>query len=220
MKSIHLLLIESDQAASFSIGQVVRYFNNYLVVDKVDNINDALERMKVIPMDMVIIGGRENVGDWKRIAGSNSKAKIILLAQNPSREFVQDAVAEGVWDVILKPAVPERLRFSLEMFRNRFMSAAALESPIRQERLDSIFFPRERVHAPNGLMKNSEMLDRVMQFIEEGEGPRSAGEIAEVLNVSRITVRKYCEALVQTGKLNVRNKYQNKGRPIKQYFLV
>jgi response regulator of citrate/malate metabolism len=41
-----------------------------------------------------------------------------------------------------------------------------------------------------------------------------------VLNVSRITVRKYCEALVNTGKLHVKNKYQAKGRPIKQYFPV
>ena len=220
MKSIHLLLVESDQAVSFSIGQLIRYFDNYLVVDKVENMNDAMERMKVTQMDMVIIGGRENVEDWKRIPESNSKAKLILLAQNPSREFVQDAVAGGVWDVILRPAMPERLRFSLEMFRNRFMSAVALDNPIRQERLDGIFFPRERAHVANGLVKNSEMLDKVIQFIEEGEGPQSAGEIAEVLNVSRITVRKYCEALVNTGKLHVRNKYQNKGRPIKQYFLV
>jgi response regulator of citrate/malate metabolism len=59
-----------------------------------------------------------------------------------------------------------------------------------------------------------------MQLIEDKEDPQSAGEIAEVLNVSRITVRKYCEALVNTGKLHVKNKYQTKGRPIKQYFPV
>ncbi|MDR0653797.1 MAG: HTH domain-containing protein, partial [Synergistaceae bacterium] len=75
-------------------------------------------------------------------------------------------------------------------------------------------------NAVNGNIKNSEMLDKVMQLIEDGNGPRSASEIAGVLHVSRITVRKYCEALVHTGKLHVKNKYQTKGRPIKQYFPV
>ena len=205
----------------FSIGQVIRYFDNYLVVDKVEHMDDAVERMKVVPMDLVIIGGQENVENWKRFADVAGKARIILLAQNPSREFIQDAVSEGVWDIILRPAAPERLRFSLEMFRYRFMYAEALDYPVQQERLDAIFFPSERhQNVSNGTVKNSEMLDKVMRLIEEGDGPQSAGEIAEVLNVSRITVRKYCEALVNTGKLHVKNKYQTKGRPIKQYFMV
>jgi response regulator of citrate/malate metabolism len=205
----------------FSIGQVIRYFDNYLVVDKVEHMDDAIERMKVVPMDLVIIGGQENIDNWKRFTDVSDKARVILLVQNPSREFIQDAVSEGVWDIILRPAAPERLRFSLEMFRYRFMYAEALDYPVQQERLDAIFFPRERhQNVSNGTVKNSEMLDKVMRLIEEGNGPQSAGEIAEVLNVSRITVRKYCEALVNTGKLHVKNKYQTKGRPIKQYFLV
>lgn len=215
------MIVESDLMVLFSIGQIIRYFDNYLVVDKVERMDDAIERMKVVPMDLIIIGGQENVSDWKRFTEVSSKAKVILLAQNPSRDFIQDAVAEGVWDIILRPASPERLRFSLEMFRYRFMYTEALDYPVQQERLDAIFFPRERHQSVSGgAVKNSEMLDKVMRLIEEGSGPQSAGEIAEILNVSRITVRKYCEALVNTGKLHVRNKYQTKGRPIKQYFLV
>ena len=223
MKSINLLIIEPDLMVLFSIGQVVRYFDNYQVIDKVQNIEEGVAKMKSMPIDMVIVGGEKNVGDWKRLAKINHKVRVVILAQNPSSEFIQDAFTEGAWDVILRPVVPDRLRYSLETFRYRFMSAAALDNPVRQDRLDAIFFPRERYsnYFANGVVKkNNEMLNKVMQFIEEVRGPQSAGEIAEVLNVSRITVRKYCEALVNTGKLHVRNKYQNKGRPIKQYFLV
>jgi response regulator of citrate/malate metabolism len=221
MKSIHLLIVESDLMVLFSIGQIIRYFDNFLVVDKVERVEDAIERMKVVPMDLVIVGGDDNIEKWRSLTEFSHRARVILLAQNPSRELVQEAVARGVWDVILRPAAPERLRFSLELFRYRFMYSEALEYPVQQERLDSIFFPRERhQNVSNGAVKNSEMLDKVMQLIEAGDGPQSAGEIAEVLNVSRITVRKYCEALVNTGKLHVKNKYQAKGRPIKQYFPV
>jgi response regulator of citrate/malate metabolism len=221
MKSIHLLIAEPDMATRFSIGQVVRCFDNYLVMDSVSSADEAVERMKVVRVDIVIIGGKENVDNWKHFTEFSGRARFILLPENPSGEFVQDAVAEGVWDMILKPASPERLHFSLDMLRNSFMHAKALESPIRQERLDPIFFPMERSQSVvYGSIRNSEMLDRVMQLIEDENGPRSAGEIAGILNVSRITVRKYCEALVNTGKLHVKNKHQVKGRPIKQYFPV
>ncbi|MDR1580814.1 MAG: HTH domain-containing protein [Synergistaceae bacterium] len=221
MKSIRLLIVEPDVTTLLSIGQVARCFDNYLVVDNVSGADEAIERMKVIRVDMVIIGGSENVNNWKRFAEFFGRTKFILLPEEPSIEFVQDAITDGVWDIILKPVSSERLRFSLEMFRYRFMHANALEYPVRQERLDSIFFSLERnQNAVNGSIKNSEMLDKVMQLIQDGDGPRSASEIAGILNVSRITVRKYCEALVYTGKLRVKNKYQVKGRPIKQYFLV
>jgi response regulator of citrate/malate metabolism len=204
----------------FSIGQVIRYFDNYLVVDKVESVEDALERIKVVPVGLVILGGEENVGQWKKFFESGSRAKLLMLTHDPSKEFVQEAISYGVWDMILRPAPPERLRFSLEMFRYRHIYGEALESPIEQDRLDAIFFPRERhQQIISGTIKNSEMLEKVLQLIEEREKPQSAGEIAGVLNVSRITVRKYCEALVNTGKLHVKNKYQAKGRPIKQYFL-
>lgn len=220
MKPIHLLLVESDPMVLFSIGQVIRYFDNYLVVDKVENVDDAIERMNVVPVDLVVIGGQDNIEQWLRFTEISSKTKIVLLVQNPTRELVQDAICYGVWDMLLRPASPERLRFSLEMFRYRYIYAEALEHPIQQDRLDAVFFPRERhQHIIAGTIKNSEMLEKVLQLIEDKENPQSAGEIAGVLNVSRITVRKYCEALVNTGKLGVKNKYQAKGRPIKQYFL-
>lgn len=220
MKPIHLLIVESDPLVLFSIGQVIRYFDNYLVVDKVENVEDGLERMKVVPVDLIILGGQENIERWHAFSDAGHKAKLLMLVQNPTKELVQDAISFGVWDMILRPAATERLRFSLEMFRYRHIYGEALEYPVQQERLDAIFFPRERhQHIIAGTIKNSEMLEKVLQLIEEKEEPQSAGEIANILNVSRITVRKYCEALVNTGKLHVKNKYQAKGRPIKQYFL-
>jgi response regulator of citrate/malate metabolism len=221
MKFIHLLIVEPDPMALFSTEQVIKYFDNILVIDKVGNMEDAIERMKVVSIDLVVIGGHERNEKWKSVKDVSRSAKIILLAQEPSLEFIRDAATEGVWDVILRPVEPERLRFSLEMFQYRFMNIKTLESPIRQDRLDAIFFPREhRQDLIYGTARNSEMLGKVMKLIRDGEGLQSAGEMAERLNVSRITVRKYCEALVNTGKLRVKNKYQTKGRPIKQYFLV
>jgi response regulator of citrate/malate metabolism len=214
------MIVESDPLVQFSIGQVIRYFDNYLVVDKVERVDGAIERMKVVPVDLVILGGQGNIDKWRSFLEITHRTKLLMLVQSPSKDLIQEAISYGVWDMILRPAAPERLRFSLEMFRYRHIYGEALEYPAQQEKLDAIFFPRERhQHIIAGTIKNSEMLEKVLQLIEERDQPQSAGEIAGVLNVSRITVRKYCEALVNTGKLHVKNKYQAKGRPIKQYFL-
>jgi response regulator of citrate/malate metabolism len=221
MKFIHLLIVEPDSIALFSTEQMIRYFDNFLIVDRVTNIEEALARLKVVPIDLVIIGGHVLDEKWKDIGNVSGGTKIIFITQNPSGEFIQEAAKEDVWDIILRPIEPERLRFSLEMFQYRSLNVKTLETPISQDKLDAIFFPREhRQDSIGGTVRNSEMLSKVMNLIKDNDGLQSAGEIAEVLNVSRITVRKYCEALVNTGKLRVKNKYQTKGRPIKQYFLV
>ena len=221
MKPIHLLIVESDPLVLFSIGQVMRYFDNYVVVDKIDSVDAAIERMEIAPVDLVLVGGTDNVVQWRKFTESGHKVKLLLLVENPSKEIVQEAISHGVWDMIMRPISTERLRYSLEMFRYRVIYCEDLELPVMQERLDAIFFPRERSQQINdGTIKNSEMLEKVLQLIEEGEKPQSAGEIAGMLSVSRITVRKYCEALVNTGKLHVKNKYQAKGRPIKQYYMA
>jgi response regulator of citrate/malate metabolism len=199
----------------------MRYFDNYLVVDRVDSVEAAIEKIKVVPVDLILVGGNENIAQWRKFTDFGCKAKILLLVENPSKEMVQDAMSCGVWDMIMRPISTDRLRYSLEMFRYRIMHCEDLEFPVLQERLDAIFFPRERQQNINaGTIKNSEMLEKVLQLIEEGDEPQSAGEIAGMLSVSRITVRKYCEALVNTGKLHVKNKYQAKGRPIKQYYMA
>jgi response regulator of citrate/malate metabolism len=216
-----LLIVESDPLVLFSISQVIRYFDNYLVVDKLSGVDEAIEKMKVVPIDLVVLGGDDNIHRCLDFFNAGQKAKLLMLVNNPSKELVQDAISLGVWDMIIRPVSTERLRFSLEMFRYRHMSGESLDYPVQQESLDAIFFPRERYqHMISGTIKNSEMLEKVMKLIENNEEPQSAGEIAGMLSVSRITVRKYCEALVNTGKLHVKNKYQSKGRPIKQYYMT
>jgi response regulator of citrate/malate metabolism len=221
VKQIHLLIVESDPLVLFSIGQAIGYFDNYLVVDKMDNVDAAIEKMKVVPVDLIMLGGQSNVDQWQRFFEFGHSAKLLMIVVDPSREMVLKAISHGVWDMMIRPISTERLRFSLEMFRYRYIYCEALELPAQQERLDAIFFPLEhhrRIIA--GSIKNSEMLEKVLWLIEGEGGPRSAGEIADALNVSRVTIRKYCDALVNAGKLHVKIKFQAKGRPIKHYFLA
>ena len=67
---------------------------------------------------------------------------------------------------------------------------------------------------------NDGAVARILEVLGQSPDPLAAGEVAERLGVSRITVRKYCEALVSAGRLLSKNHYQSKGRPIKKYQIL
>ncbi|MPN19250.1 hypothetical protein SDC9_166617 [bioreactor metagenome] len=61
------------------------------------------------------------------------------------------------------------------------------------------------------------MLKKVITLLKKSNCSLSAVETAEVLQVSRITARRYLEYLVASGKATMKREYQEIGRPINKY---
>ncbi|MBQ9422440.1 MAG: response regulator, partial [Pyramidobacter sp.] len=57
-------------------------------------------------------------------------------------------------------------------------------------------------------------------LLEASPAPMSAIETAQLLNVSRITARRYLEFLVSQRKAALELEYQKVGRPTNRYHLV
>ena len=116
----------------------------------------------------------------------------------------------------------DRLRVSLETYRDAFRYREGLQNQLSQEHLDRLFYPegREFLSSLGTLAHRGDMTDRILEVLGQSQDPLAAGEVAERLGVSRITVRKYCEALVSAGRLLSKNHYQSKGRPIKKYQIL
>ena len=219
MKPIHVLIVDNDPLVFFSVGRIVRLFENYLVIGKVDTLEEALERIQVLPVDLIVVDPDKDPQTLEKLSATKKRADFLLIGQSPDAAAVDHALGMGAWDYIVKPFTHERLRLSFDLYKTYHAKRAALGARSTQEHLDTLFLPRESGHftSTNLSAGNGEMLERILGIIQETPEPLSAGEIAKELKVSRITVRKYCEALVTSGKLCIRNQYQAKGRPIKKY---
>ncbi|MDQ7095117.1 cache domain-containing protein [Desulfosporosinus sp. PR] len=68
---------------------------------------------------------------------------------------------------------------------------------------------------PKGL--NQATLEHVLKFVQTIERPISAEEVAEGVQLTRVTVRRYLEFLEQCGVLKSDQKYGTVGRPLKLF---
>lgn len=71
---------------------------------------------------------------------------------------------------------------------------------------------------PKGL--NQVTLKQVVSFLNETHTPVSAEDVAEGVNLTRVTVRRYLEFLERCGVLTSELKYGTVGRPVKLFFPV
>ncbi len=68
---------------------------------------------------------------------------------------------------------------------------------------------------PKGL--NEVTLRQILSYLNSIDTPKSAEEIGEGVNLTRVTARRYLEYLEKTGRVTMELKYGTVGRPVKMY---
>lgn len=97
-------------------------------------------------------------------------------------------------------------------------SEALLTSRIEEPDQNSISKEQRyngKLDLPKGL--NQLTLKQIVSFLSERSEPVSADNVAEGVNLTRVTVRRYLDFLEQSGVLVVELKYGTVGRPIKLF---
>jgi response regulator of citrate/malate metabolism len=222
MKPIRILITEDDPMVSFIIGRLVNSLGDFLLVGQAQNGREALDQIRAHKVDLVLLDLSMPEVDGKEVMlelrNNDMDSDVIIITSSYKKSDAVEALRLGAWDYIVKPFSYDRLRVSLDSYKDAFRYRASLPSELSQEQLDRVFYPESRLnlYSTSGIQRG-DTAQRIMDILSQEEKPLSAGEIADKIGISRITVRKYCEALVSTGRLISQNHYQPKGRPIKKY---
>jgi response regulator of citrate/malate metabolism len=226
VKPIRIFIAEDDPMVSYLVGRIVHSLPDFVVAGSASTGFEALEKLDATPVDLVLLDifmpGLDGFGALADLRGRDVPLDFILVTASGDRNRALEALRRGVWDYIVKPFPYDRLRISLEHYREYFLFRNNLPERVTQEQLDRLFFRegREALASLATLSSGADIMDRIGQILEAAEGPLSAQEIADSVKVSRITVRKYCEAMVSSGRLMSKNHHQAKGRPIKKYQVI
>lgn len=226
MKPIRILITEDDPMVSFIVGRIVHSLGDFLVVGQAASGEEALAQIQSHTVDLVLLDlfmpGVDGRQALQELRAQGYPVDAIIVTASPDKSRALEALRLGAWDYVIKPFSYDRLRVSLETYRDAFRYREGLQNQLSQEHLDRLFYPegREFLSSLGTLAHRGDMTDRILEVLGQSPDPLAAGEVAERLGVSRITVRKYCEALVSAGRLLSKNHYQSKGRPIKKYQIL
>jgi len=220
---IKVLIVEDDP--------MVIKFNKYYLEQiegfKLNGIarsaNEAFEILKKEEIDLILLdvfmpvtSGLELLAEIRKM---NENIDVIMVSAARDSASVKKALHYGAVDYLIKPFEFERFSSALNNYRNRGKLVNDKDD-LSQEELDKhILYKKQNsdlIEFPKGLDKNTLKLSWE-RIIENKDKVFSTEELAKLVGVSRVSMRKYVSFLEEEGALKKKVVYGSIGRPIYKY---
>jgi response regulator of citrate/malate metabolism len=145
---------------------------------------------------------------------------VVVISAAREAETVRRALRGGIVHYLLKPFSADDLRATLQHYQESYAGLRA-ERETRQQDVDRVFAHTRPAGGPTSARlpkKLSEQTaDLVEQALRSADPDLSASECAEQIGLARVSVRRYLEHFVETGRARVTLRYGGVGRPERRY---
>ncbi len=231
--SIGVLVVEDEAVAARAHAKYIERLDGYHVAGVAKNATQAMaaltgkilgldpDGIDLVLLDMNLPDGH-GLQVCRAIRGQRVDVDIIAVTAARDMQIVQEALSYGVAQYIIKPFTFPVFKSKLEAyssFRNR-LGADCPEGEVTQNEVDTAIAAL-RTHTVTATPKGvpDGVQEEVKGVLVDKPG-QSAAEVAESLGVSRVTARRYLEAMADAGMLDRRPRYGSAGRPVLEYTVV
>lgn len=155
----------------------------------------------------------------KNIRKQGWNTDVILVTAAHDSESVQQGIQYGAIDYIIKPFTFARFKKALERYREYFTKLRTGDKAVSQQDIDTLKadagLTGSRNNLPKGLQRTT--LEVIVELLRHTSGYFTAREIAITLGISRITVKRYLNFLLEGGCLEETLVYGPVGRPQQKF---
>ncbi|MEC3607294.1 response regulator [Bacillus glycinifermentans] len=219
---IRVLLIEDDPMVQEVNKEFISGVSGFEVAALAGNGEEGIKLIKEVRPDLVILDvympKKDGIKTLQEIRKQKLETDCIVVTAAKDQETIALMLQNGAVDYILKPFKMERIRKSLEKYK-QFKQKLHETETFSQEKLDAmlnISGEREPVkELPKGL--NMFTLKEIMAYMNRQTEPNSAEEVANALGIARVTARRYLDFLEKEGRVKLDVQYGGIGRPVNRY---
>ncbi|MGO2861475.1 MAG: response regulator [Brevibacterium sp.] len=233
--SIGVLVVEDEAVAARAHSKYIERIDGYHIAGVAKNATQAMaaltgkiygldpDGIHLVLLDMNLPDGH-GIQVCRAIRGQRVDVDIIAVTAARDMQIVQQALSYGVAQYIIKPFTFPVFKSKLEAyssFRDSLGAGAdGGEGEVTQNEVDTAIAAL-RTHTVTATPKGvpDAVQDEVRSILGSNPG-QSAAEVAEGLGVSRVTARRYLEAMADAGILDRRPRYGAAGRPVLEYMVV
>ena len=226
-----VMIIEDDPMVAAINRKYVEDTDGFLVEAVFQNGEEALEYLRshdvpllILDYYMPILNGMEFID---RLHGMGKAPAVIMVTSSSDAQTVCQMFSRGILDYLVKPFEYDRFRMALERFLQTLGRWTESEGALQQEDIDRVFSggtqPLSNLQLPGPPQVLAKGLNEsTMEMIrcclrQNKETPLSSEEIAEQVHLSRITVRRYMNYMVETHEIRSNIDYHTGGRPSIKY---
>ena len=222
----HVIIVEDDPMVAFINRQYLQSDPLFVLDQTFTNGKDAISYLEthkvdlaVVDYDMPLMNGMEFVKACR--ARGVDTYLVMITAANSADDFTT-AISNGVMDYIVKPFSFERFQETLIKFK-QVHEMKGSNARLSQEEIDQLI--ARRVNDPKDSSTDEPIkgihprtLGTMREFLlSHSEEYLSSDEISKAVGLSRITVRRYLNYLLENGEIVSIVDYTTGGRPSLRY---
>lgn len=218
---IKTVIVEDDLMVASINSQFAKRNPNIQIVATFHNGKDALNYLKQSDADLVLLDlympdctGLELLSELRSIG---SEIDVIMITAANDAEHINEALQLGIVDYLIKPFQYERFAQALDKYLVR---KKAIESGVSftQEEIDRLV----NASSPAASTKKAELqkgvqqktLDKIRVCLSAHPGRYLPCEqIASETGLSRVTIRRYMNFLIEENEVTSMIDYSTGGRP-------
>ncbi len=219
---IKVLIVEDDPMVAMLNTHYLEQVGGFELVQAVNSVKEAIEVLEESRVDLVLLDifMPEETGFelLMYIRNQEKEIDIMMISAVHDMGSIKKALQYGVVDYLIKPFTFERFKKALTIYREK-LTFMKEQQKISQSELDSLILQKEKreptvtKELPKGLTKQTMQL--IWQKTESLNGRAfTTDEMAQLVGVSRVSIRKYVMFLTEIGVLENEMVYQHVGRPV------
>lgn len=222
---INVLIIEDDPMVAKFNAIYLESIPGFSIAGVAESAEEGWELYQSVGADLILLdvymGRKTGLELLRHIRRQGNAVDVIIISAANDKESIQTALRYGATDYLIKPFNFERFQAALLRYAKRHRMLKNHET-IGQDDIDAFFMNDQQqtnlLELPKGLTKGT-LTTIVKAVITCSSPPFSVADLAAETGISRVSVRKYLNYLVEATLLEVNIVYQEAGRPLNQFIV-
>ena len=223
---INVLIIEDDPMVAKFNAIYLESIPGFSVAHIAASAEEGWSVYQTTKVDLILLDvymeektGLELLKDFRT---ADDPVDVIIISAANDKQSVRTALQNGAIDYLIKPFTFERFREALLQYAQKHQIMKN-SGQINQETVDALLLKSDKkqskvIDLPKGLTEET-LSTIVQQIFHRENGAFSAADVATETGISRVSIRKYLNFLVENRMLHLDVLYQETGRPLNQYIL-
>ena len=208
----HVIIIEDDPMVASINKQYVEVTPEFRVDRIFKNGSEALPYLKANPADLIILDYYPpvmNGGEFlDALHNAGLTPSVIMVTSANDTDIVRSLLNRGITDYLVKPFEYTRFKAALDRYTETNKYLEHSHGGLGQHDIDRLFSVNDqRADAKPSLAKglNETTLAMIREYLQNNRnGFFTSEQIAEQIHLSRITIRRYMNYMVDTGEIITR----------------
>jgi len=211
---LRILIIEDDPMVAMIHKEYFKRKELSNDLNHVSTLEEAKSFLEKSDADLIVLDNYLTDGQGVEYLPELKGYPIIMITAANDIQTVEAALTNGVVDYLVKPFTYERFSQAVDKVQDyvSLLSKEKINQDLIDDYLNSGRVEEEEDSLPKGLSRIT--LKKVLENIKEQERGFTTQQVADDLDISRITIRKYLNHLVNINVLSEDAEYYTSGRPV------